>query len=266
MKNLYIPILTLLLFTETETFSQSNLDVEMVFVEGGEFIMGSNWNPVCSPEHKVNVPSFYIGKYEITQEQWVEVMGELPKSKDGKYTSKSLELGCPKCPVEGVEYDEVMLFIEKLNTLSGQNYRLPTESEWEFAAIGGNKSKGFFFSGGNNAEKIGWTIKNSDTQTHPVGLKQPNELGIFDMNGNVFEVCSDWFNDYNTPKENQSKEFHILRGGGYNDFYVSKINWLKLRIPFSYRTKDDIRQMANQTYPTYYPLSSVGLRLSKNSK
>ncbi len=237
----------------------------MVFVEGGEFLMGSNWNPSCSPEHKEKVSSFYIGKYEITQEQWLEVMGELPKSSGGNINSKSSETSCKNCPVEGITYENAISFLEKLNFLTGKKYRLPTESEWEFAAIGGNKSKGYFFSGGNNSEKIGWTIKNSDNQTHPIGTKIPNELGIFDLNGNVTELTtSRWVSDYTNPIDD-SKLFHIVRGGGCNDLFHNKINWLKIRITFSYTIPDNSKQSSVQTYPTYIPVSPVGIRLVSES-
>ena len=141
---------------------------EMVFVEGGTFQMGNNeGSDNEKPEHFVTVNSFYIGKYEITQKQWIEVMG----SKPPKFTE------CENCPVEQIFFLDVQKFISKLNQKTGKSYRLPTEAEWEYAARGGNKSRGFIYSGSNSVGDVAWISEYSDSNTEPVGRKKPNELG-----------------------------------------------------------------------------------------
>jgi formylglycine-generating enzyme required for sulfatase activity len=161
-------------------------DPEMVFVKGGKFKMGSNLGVKDEqPVHDVFLDDFYIGKFEITQEQWKWIMAD--------DTNKRFFEGCGICPVERVSWYNVMEFIEKLNRKTGLNYRLPTEAEWEYAAKGGALSKGYKYSGSNSIDSIAWKDGNSGNTVHPVGRKKPNELGIFDMTGNIFELCSDWY-------------------------------------------------------------------------
>ncbi len=159
--------------------------IDMVHVEGGTFTMGSNTGEKNErPAHAVTLSTFYIAKYEVTQSLWLAVMGSNPSH----FTN------CDQCPVEEVTTAEVDAFITKLNTLTGKHYRLPTEAEWEYAAMGGNKSKGYYFAGTDSLFAAGWTRDNADNKTHPVGEKLPNELGLYDMAGNVWELCADWWN------------------------------------------------------------------------
>ena len=158
--------------------------IEMVYVAGGTFMMSSNIKQLDrKPAHRVTLSSFNIGKYEVTQEQWQAVMGSNP----------SYHKNCNTCPVERVSWDDIQLFLQMLNKLTGKRYRLPTDAEWEYAARGGNRSKGFIYAGSNTLTEVAWFYENSRSKTHPVGLKQPNELGLYDMLGNVSEWCSDWY-------------------------------------------------------------------------
>jgi len=185
---------------------------EMVFVQGGTFTMGCtdlecfDWE---KPKHQVTVSDFYIGKYPVTQKQWVAVMGSNPSHFKGD-----------NLPVENVSWDDAQEFISKLNAATGKKYRLPTEAEWEYAARGGIKSKGFEYSGSNRVDDVAWYGDNSGWETRPVGTKSPNELVIYDMSGNVWEWCNDWYGDYsNTAKTNpqgpSSGSYRVLRGGGW---------------------------------------------------
>jgi sulfatase modifying factor 1 len=188
------------------------VEPEMVFVEGGTFQMGSSSGESDEqPVHSVTLSSFSIGKYEVTQAQWKAVMGS---------TTGYIE-SCDQCPVDEVSWNDVQEFIRKLNTKTGKNYRLPTEAEWEFAAKGGNKSKGYLYSGSHNINSVAWYVGNSREKVHPVGLKQPNELGIHDMSGNVWEWCSDWYGNYKNhleinPKGASSDPYRVLRGGRWS--------------------------------------------------
>jgi len=189
--------------------------IEMVFVEGGTFMMGatSEQDADCNdekPVHQVTVNSFYIGKYPITQEQWWAVMEDNPSYFEGE-----------NLPVEMVNWDDVQKFIRILNAKTDKQYRLPTEAEWEFAARGGNKSKGYKYSGSDSIADVAWYEDNSDDKTQPVGAKAPNELGIYDMSGNVWEWCNDWFGEYSAsvqinPKGPKSGSGRVLRGGGWS--------------------------------------------------
>jgi len=188
---------------------KSSLTIEMVYVEGGTFQMG-NYNGLEDekPVHRVTLSSFYIGKYEVTQSYWKAIMGNNP----------SHFANCDNCPVENVSWIEIQEFILKLNQQTGKNYRLPTEAEWEYSAKGGKYSKGFNSSGSNNSSLVGWQNKNSGGMPHKVGTKQSNELGIYDMTGNVWEICSDWLGDYsNISQTNPTGSFsgfmRVQRGG-----------------------------------------------------
>ena len=198
---------------------QSNLpEIEMVWVSGGTFTMGatseqgSDADDREKPAHSVTLSGYYIGKYEVTQAQWKAVMGNNPSSFKGD-----------NLPVENVSWNDVQEFIRKLNQLTGKSYRLPTEAEWEYAARGGNNSRGYKYSGSNNIGSVAWNYENCGSTTHPVGSKSPNELGIYDMSGNVWEWCQDWYGDYNSssqrnPKGPASGSYRVGRGGGWNSF------------------------------------------------
>jgi len=188
----------------------------MVFVETGSFEMGSDRMRVRYvselPVHPVAVSSFQIGKYEITQAQWRAVMGSNPSDFEN----------CDDCPVENVSWNDVQVFITTLNQQTGRKYRLPTEAEWEFAARGGRLSRGFNYAGSNRLRKVAWYNRNGGRRTHPVGTKAPNELGLYDMSGNVWEWCQDVFVAYtDLPQTDPLIEAvdgpRVLRGGGWHD-------------------------------------------------
>lgn len=183
-----------------------NILANMVFVEGGDFKMGSDSkdaNRDEKPMHTEKVSSFYIGKYEVTQKEWKTIMGENPSS----FTGEDL-------PVDNISWEECQEFIEKLNHKTGKTFRLPSETEWEYAAKGGKKSKGYTYSGGNDLGKVAWYNGNSGNKTHRVGIKLPNELGLYDMSGNVWEYTSDSWNDnYDSPRNSRNK---VRRGGGWD--------------------------------------------------
>ncbi len=196
---------------EEEEQRQSQLGGEMVFVQGGRFRMGSKdiWN--AKPVHEVELDDFYIGKYPVTQAQWKAVMGENPSSFKGDDR-----------PVEEVSWEDAQGFIRKLNSLTGKSFRLPTEAEWEYAARGGQKGRGYTYSGSDNLHDVGWFEDNSGDETHPVGRKKANELGIYDMSGNVYEWCSDWYDDdyyEKSPRRNPqgpaTGSLRLYRGGGW---------------------------------------------------
>jgi|GEM_PF-3135808 len=183
---------------------------DLVKVDGGSFIMGGENGAGALPAHSVALKSYYIGKYEVTQRLWKQVTGENPAH----------FRGCEDCPVENVSFEDCERFIEKLNQLTGKKYRMPTEAEWEYAARGGNQSRSYSYSGSSTMNEVAWNGYNSDYFTHPVGTKKPNELGIYDMTGNVFEWCSDWFGPYkeghvSNPQGPGTGHLKILRGGSW---------------------------------------------------
>lgn len=214
--------------------------IEMVFVKGGCYQMGDTLGDGGSdekPVHEVCVDDFYMGKYEVTQGQWKAVMGNNP--------SYFKDCG-DNCPVESVSWNDIQEFINKLNQKTtpsiplnkgGQSgmYRLPTEAEWEYAAksVSGGGGKNEKYSGSNNVDSVAWYSSNSGGKTHPVGTKQPNGLGIYDMMGNIWEWTNDWYDkDYynNSPKNNpqgtNSGQSRVLRGGSWYDLpqYVRASN------------------------------------------
>ena len=198
-------------------FTVNGVSFEMVRVEGGTFRMGATVEQEDEaldgekPVHSVTLSGYYIGKTEVTQVLWQAVMGSNPSSFKGA-----------DLPVECVSWEDCQKFIQKLNSLTGRNFRLPTEAEWEFACRGGNNSRGYKYSGSNNLGSVAWYEDNSGGKTHPVGTKAPNELGIFDMSGNVWEWCSDWYADYTSysqtdPTGPRSGSGRVDRGGSWCD-------------------------------------------------
>ena len=194
------------------------LGLVMVRVDGGSFTMGCQWvrDGNCfddeEPAHRVQVRGFEIGKYEVTQELWEAVMGDNP----------SRFRGCDRCPVEQVGWDDVQAFLGRLNNLTGERYRLPSEAEWEYAARGGRQSRGYRYAGGNDAGSVGWYRDNSGRRTHAVGGKRANELGLHDMSGNVWEWAQDCWNDSygDAPKDGRAWErggcnLRVVRGGSW---------------------------------------------------
>ena len=206
-----------------ETMADGNFAMDMVWVQGGTFTMGctsEQWND-CSfyerPAHDVTLSSYYIGKYEVTQAQWKAVMGSYPSYFIGN-----------DLPVENVSWNDAKAFCEKLSEKTGKKYALPTEAQWEFVARGGVKSKGYKYSASNEIGDVAWYYDNSyalgsshpDYGTHAVGTKAPNELGIYDMSGNVWEWCADWHGSYSSdavtnPMGPYSGDYRVIRGGSW---------------------------------------------------
>ena len=193
----------------------------MVNVEGGTFEMGKTKEQGRDakdnekPKHKVTVSSFSISKYEVTQAQWMVIMGNNP-SDDQEDLSK---------PVTNVSYRDVMEFIQKLNQKTGKTFRLPTEQEWEYAARGGSRIHGnvcYKYAGADNPSETAWTVYNSDRKTHSIGELFPNELGLYDMSGNVMEWCADRFQYYDSKHASDDYSFYsgdnyVCRGGSAVD-------------------------------------------------
>ena len=207
----------------SSTSSTVNLSAElnklinnMVYVSGGTFTMGGTseqgsdaWDDE-KPTHSVTLSSYYICKYEVTQALWRAVMGSNPSNFKGD-----------NLPVECVSWNDCQTFINRLNSYTGRNFRLPTEAEWEFAARGGNYSRHYKYSGSNYIDDVAWYGDNSSDRTHPVGTKQANELGLYDMSGNVWEWCSDWYGSYSSysqsnPTGPNGGSSRVRRGGSWS--------------------------------------------------
>ena len=191
----------------------------MVYVSGGTFTMGATSEQGSDayedekPTHSVTLSSFYLCKYEVTQALWRAVMGNNPSYFKGN-----------NLPVENVSWNDCQTFISRLNNLTGKNFRLPTEAEWEYAARGGNRSRGYKYSGSNTLSDVAWYDGNGGSETHPVGSKSPNELGLYDMSGNVWEWCSDWYSDWygtyssssqTNPAGPSDGSYRVGRGGSW---------------------------------------------------
>ena len=208
-------------FGNTITIPVKNgISIEMVKVEAGSFNMGATPEmqapyEVEKPVHRVTLTNnYYIGKYEVTQALWQAVMGSNPSYFKGD-----------DLPVEQVSWNDCQDFISKLNAMTGKRFRLPSEAEWEYAARGGKKSRGYQYSGSNTLGDVAWYEGNSGSKTHAVGTKQPNELGIYDMTGNVYEWCQDWYGSYSSsPQTNPigavSGSSRVDRGGSW--FFTAK--------------------------------------------
>ncbi len=224
-----------------------NLKQQMVTVQGGTFTMGcteeqSSCDDDEEPVRQVQVNSFRISTYEVTQDLWEAVMGKNP----------SYFKNCPRCPVEEVSWDDTQAFLQKLNALTGERYRLPTEAEWEYTARGGQQSRGYQHAGSDDVDAVAWHRWNSGNKTHPVGQKQPNELGLYDMSGNLWEWGQDcWYDSYlGAPSDGSAWKIgncarRVVRGGSW-DFG-----------PWSLRS-------ANRSgYDSGYRSSNVGFRIAQ---
>ena len=206
------------------TFKVNGVSFKMVKVVGGAFQMGatseqgSDASDSEKPVHRVTLSNYYIGETEVTQALWYAVMGQRPTS-DGNQWDSTYGVGYDY-PVYNVSWDDCQEFISKLNELTGEQFRLPTEAEWEFAARGGNHSLGYKYAGSNTIGDVAWYTGNSDDKTHPVATKSPNELGLYDMSGNVCEWCQDRYGDYSSsdqmdPVGPSLGVWRVLRGGSW---------------------------------------------------
>ena len=213
---------------------KKGISIEMVKVEAGTFMMGAtsemqNSGDNEKPVHQVTLTKdYYMGKYEVTQALWQAVMGSNPSKFKGDYL-----------PVEMVSWDDCQEFIGKLNSMTGRKFRLPTEAEWEYAARGGKKSRGYQYSGSNSISDVAWYTDNSGRKTHPVGTKQSNELGLYDMAGNVWEWCQDWYDSYVSSSQTNPTGVvlgwsRVYRGGGWNNYPSScRSSYRSYNAPYS---------------------------------
>ena len=207
-----------------QTFIVNGVSFEMIAVEGGTFTMGATPEQGKypdsdeSPTHQVMLSSYMIGKTEVTQELWLAVTGKsLRQIASERINSDTYGVG-PNYPMYYVSWEGCQEFITKLNALTGKNFRLPTEAEWEFAARGGNKSRGYLYSGSNALSNVAWQAGSSIEKTQPVATKAPNELGIYDMSGNMLEWCNDWYSYYTSASQTNptgpaSGSGRVCRGG-----------------------------------------------------
>ncbi|MBO7595504.1 MAG: SUMF1/EgtB/PvdO family nonheme iron enzyme [Bacteroidales bacterium] len=203
---------------EKVSFAVNGINLNFVYVEGCTFYMGSLEEDDEKPVHSVTLSDFYISDCPVTQKLWMSIMGCNPSNfKNEDY------------PVENVSWNDSLDFIVKLSEMTGKKFRLPTEAEWEYAAKGGQKQCGYKYSGSNNIDEVAWYAFNADCRTFPVGMKKSNELGIYDMTGNVWEWCQDWYGDYSqdailNPMGQSSGSCRVLRGGSWAD----TANWCRM--------------------------------------
>lgn len=224
---------------DVETITVKGVTFKMVRVDGGSFTMGATSEQVDDaaddekPAHKVTLSTYYIGQTEVTQALWKAVMEKSVTQNANENGWGTYGVGS-NYPMYGVSWVECQEFIRKLNQLTGKRFALPTEAQWEFAARGGNKSKGFKYAGSDDLREVAWYGQlngntydngNSGNTTHPVKTKAPNELGLYDMSGNVWEWCQDWYDyDYysespaSNPKGSSSGSCRVFRGGSWHDF------------------------------------------------
>ena len=202
----------------TQFFDVNGVNFTMIPVEGGRLFMGAVSSSGASsdeyPLHHVFLSDFYIGETEVTQELWQAVMGSTPSGSTGS----------ANLPVVEVSWNDCQSFITKLNELTGQNFRLPTEAEWEYAAVGGLRGHGYIYSGSANIEDVAWYYWNTNLKRQEVATKKWNELGIYDMSGNVWEWCQDWYDSsyYSSSKADNptgpsSGSYRVYRGGGFRN-------------------------------------------------
>ena len=208
-----------------KTFYANGVSFDMVEVRGGTFRMGatseqgSDVSRDEKPVHSVTLSGYYIGKTEVTQELWQAVMGTTLTDFASQLGVCTYGVG-DDYPMYFISWDDCKEFIGMLNEITQMNFRLPTEAEWEFACRGGNNSRGYKYSGSNYIDNVAWYWGNSDEEAHPVATKSPNELGIYDMTGNVWEWCADWYGDYSSgaqtnPKGPYDGSRRVRRGGGW---------------------------------------------------
>lgn len=233
--------------TEVITITANGVSFNMVLVQGGIFMMGCtpDMDPDAfrneGPVHEVTVWNYYMGQTEVTQELWLAVMGNNPSG----------FLGDLNCPVEHVTLFECARFVDKLTELTGKVFRLPTEAEWEFAARGGVYSRGFKYAGGDDVMSVAWIIDNLASSTHPVALKLPNELGLYDMSGNVLEWCQDFYSSYDSaPQTNpvgpESGYDNVIRGGSCSlPAQYSRVAYRGMMSPYECSTYLGLRLVMN---------------------
>lgn len=199
---------------EDKVFTVNGVSFKMIAVKSGTFQLGSDdWYDNEKPVHQVTLSDYYIGETEVTQELWSAVMGSNPSEFPGNMQR----------PVEMVSWNDCQTFISRLNELTGETFRLPTEAQWEYAARGGNKAQGRLYSGSDAIDDVAWYYDNSGGMTHPVKTKAPNELGIYDMTGNVYEWCSDWYGSYSSaaqtdPTGPSTGSYRVGRGGSWDSY------------------------------------------------
>jgi len=244
-------------FTETDeslacdNAFKNKIGIEFVKIPSGSFMMGGDENDDEKPRHNVNLSSFYIGKYEVTQVQWYKVM----KNNPAKFKTEKVGMNSRNHPIENVSWYDVQEFIKKLNKMDRKNiYRLPTEAEWEYACRSATKTN-WFFGSESYIDNYAWHDGNSDDKTHKVGLKYPNKWGLYDMHGNVWEWCQDRYEkDYysrspkNNPQGPSTGSDRVLRGGGW------------------YREAGGCRSAYRSHRPPDYQSSNRGFRLVRNPK
>ena len=230
---------------DVETITVNGVSFKMIRVQGGTFTMGATPEQGSDafddekPAHQVTLSTFSIGQTEVTQELWQAVMGSNPSNFKGA-----------KRPVEMVSWEDCQNFIRELNSLTGRRFRLPTEAEWEYAARGGNKGNGHKYAGSSAIDNVAWYYGNSGSQTHDVATKRANELGLYDMSGNVYEWCQDWDDSYSSssqtnPTGASSGSYRVDRGGcwghsagncrvSHRGYFTSsyRFNFLGLRLAF----------------------------------
>ena len=209
----------------------SAVTFRMLLVEGGTFQMGAREGdpyvrPWENPVHEVTLSDYYIAEFEVTQALWRAVMGTSSSNNPSWFCSTNGYTNDYQRPAESMTYSQVTSFITKIKQKTGMTFRLPTEAEWEFAARGGKWSRGYLYIGGDDVYEVAWHSDNSGEITHPVGSKTPNELGLYDMGGNVEEWCSDWYGLYSeSPQVNptgvssSSTSSRVIRGGSWDQAY-----------------------------------------------
>ena len=232
-------VIVAVLNAQDRTFTVGDITFKMKYVQGGTFNMGAqstdsngdNYDADASvieePVHSVTVSSFYMGEYVITQNLWESLMYETPNAESENVWFEGCGLG-PLYPAYYITYTDVKNFITALNSFArhtnqlaeGEYFRMPTEAEWEYAARGGNKSMGYKYAGSNNVDDVAWYVQNSPESTQKVGQKLPNELGLYDMSGNVMEWCSDYYGAYSAAEQTNPTGtsygyYRVLRGGVY---------------------------------------------------